>query len=169
MKTMDEQALERASTAESGQGTRRAATRTSRRERSDMLRAMARLERALARAEPGRREGWIRDTRVALDELRQAMRTHCLVASAEDGLLEEIRLESPQLLPRIEELEDRYRELDSLARHLQETLDSARAQRASAAWIRIRLRELLSGLRQHQALESDLIYEAFAVDIGVGD
>ena len=143
-------------------------TARSRSERDAMLAAMARLERALSRAAPERSEAWTEEVAAGLDALREAMRTHVLVADAEDGLLIEILEEEPRLATQVEALRKDYVELERIAAMMRdELLDEGQPQEAAKA--RAALRQLLGELRTHQSRESDLIWEAFLVDIGVGD
>ncbi len=147
---------------------RERSTGRSRRERSAMVAAMRRLEDMLGRAAPARSDAWTSDVADALDALRAGMREHVLVAQDQDGLLAEILEQEPRLVPRVEQLRQEYVELERIASMMRDDLRRDGVAQ-DVATTRLQLRQLLGELRAHQSAESDLIWEAFAVDIGVGD
>lgn len=132
--------------------------------------SMHRLENSLGQAAPGREDKWLSDVNSALDLLLVAMRESEEVVSRDDGLIEEIKHTAPRLLSRIENLRDEFEGLLQQATTLRDQLDEA-VNRSNTAFsdLRQRMDWLLSGLRHHQSKETDLIYEAVNVDIGVGD
>lgn len=141
----------------------------SRSERRGMRSSMRLLEDALTRPASGRTTAWTYEVALEFDHLRLAMREHVLVADAEDGLLLEILEQQPRLEPQIKALHDDFEEIESLATSMRATLDEVEGgEPPAAAETRHQLRELLGRLRSHQSLESDVIWEAFALDIGVG-
>lgn len=132
--------------------------------------SMHRLEHCLGQAAPGREEGWLADVGNALDLLIVAMKESQEVVCRDDGLIEEIKYTAPQLINRIDNLRDEFDGLRQQATTLRDQLAAA-AKRTNTAFadLRQRMDWLLSGLKHHQAKETDLIYEAINVDIGVGD
>jgi hypothetical protein len=131
---------------------------------------MHRLENSLGQAAPGREEKWLADVSNALDLLVVAMTESRELVCRDDGLIKEIKHTTPRLLSRIENLRDEFDGLVQQAKTLREQLTQA-SKRSNTAFsdLRLRMEWLLSGLRHHQAKETDLIYEAINVDIGVGD
>lgn len=132
--------------------------------------SMHRLENSLGQAAPGREEKWLRDVDKALELLLVAMNESQDIVCRDDGLIEEIKYLTPRLMSRLANLQDEFDGLLRQATTLRDQLKQA-ANRSSTAFtdLRQRMDWLLSGLRHHQAKETDLIYEAINVDIGVGD
>ena len=132
--------------------------------------SMHRLEHSLGQAAPGREEKWLGDVVKALELLVVAMNESQDIVCRDDGLIEEIKHTTPRLLSRIANLRDEFDGLLQQATTLREQLKQA-VSRSNTAFtdLRQRMDWLLSGLKHHQAKETDLIYEAINVDIGVGD
>lgn len=132
--------------------------------------SMHRLENSLGQAAPGREEKWLSDVDKALELLIVAMNESKEIVCRDDGLIEEIKHTTPRLLSRIVNLRDEFDGLFQQATTLRDQLKQA-ANRSNTAFtdLRQRMDWLLSGLRHHQAKETDLIYEATNVDIGIGD
>ena len=126
--------------------------------------AIQALEAALASPAPGREDAW-RD-RIAHDlaGVVRAVVDHCRAAESSGGLIAELEatLGRPRTLATVS------REHERLAAEASDFLESL-AQETDVETIRARAADLTSGLRAHQAHETDLIYEAFFRDIGVGD
>lgn len=137
--------------------------------------AIHRLEACLGQAAPGRELKWQQEVNSALDLLLAAMKESRDCVERDDGLIEEIKLEKPFLLNRIENLRAEFDGLFNQAAALQDQIkvgnddDVSASQQIGFADLRQRMSWLLSALRHHQAKEADLVYEAFNVDIGVGD
>ena len=131
----------------------------------DIVGAVLQLEAALASPAVGRFPEWNRRLIQQLVPVAEAVTKHCLAAESEDGLVRELERElggRPRILRLVSEehqtlVTDLGRFLASL-----ESSDDRELVRAEAA-------RITKALRQHQAHEADLIYEAFCRDIGVGD
>lgn len=133
------------------------------RDQRDALRvAMHSLETTVAG--PASAEGWRDAVAAALADLRDALEAHVTIVENPDGLLEEVLEIAPRLAQETEEIEAEHRDLlraldrvvNAVARP-----DNSRAIRRSAM-------ALLAGLAIHRQRGSDLIYEAYNVDIGTG-
>jgi uncharacterized coiled-coil DUF342 family protein len=138
--------------------------------------AMHRLEACLGQAAPGRESDWQDEVSNALDLLLAAMRESRECVQRDDGLIEEVMLEKPFLVKRIKNLRAEFDGLFNQASALQDQIKDARetqqkchTQQIGFADLRQRMSWLLTALRHHQAKESDLVFEAFNIDIGVGD
>ena len=132
--------------------------------------AMHRLEACLGQAAPGRESDWQNQVNNSLDLLIVAMNESRDCVCRDDGLIEEIKIEKPFLVRRIKNLRAEFDGLFNQAKALQDQIkDAAETQQIGFADLRQRMDWLLSGLKHHQAKESDLVYEAFNIDIGVGD
>lgn len=141
------------------------------RQRHDaLLEAMHRLEAALASAAPGREKTWNERVARRLTALVERLREHVEAADAPDGLLAVIDATRPTLLHRVDRLRQQHADLLQQARSLQEqVLHHGDGEVPDFRDIRQRAMWLLNALRHHQAQETDLIFESFYTDIGVGD
>lgn len=139
-------------------------SRQTRAEHASLRSALARLERALAAAAPGRAREWDARVLAELKPLREALARHVASAEGADGLLAEAGKGRDRRVNRLRtEHADLVRHIDTLAstveKHRQAGHDGYADVRQRAAW-------LLGALLQHEAAEADLIYEAFGNDIG---
>ncbi len=132
--------------------------------------AMQRLESCLGHAAPGREAAWQEEVNQSLDLLIAAMSESRDCVSRDGGLMEEIKSNHQHLLPRISNLRAEFDGLHNQAKAFQDQIkDSSQNAELGFSDLRQRMTWLLAGLKHHQAKESDLIYEAINVDIGVGD
>ena len=132
--------------------------------------AIHRLEACLGQAAPGRESDWQDEVNNSLDLLLAAMKESRDCVCRDDGLIEEIKIEKPFLVRRIKNLRAEFDGLFNQAKALQDQIkDATETQQIGFADLRQRMDWLLSGLKHHQAKEADLVYEAFNIDLGVGD
>jgi len=147
-----------------------AAAQTSRSDRNSSLDALHVLEAALAEPASTRHQSWITAVRTALAALLHALDEQAAGDSEAFSLLSEIATDDPRLIPRIDRLRRQHQALRNSA---QATLDELATQAADdhidTADIRDRVAELARKLRHHRAQESDLIYEAVNINLGIGD
>lgn len=159
-------------TQTTSQGTHREmAVGGSKRTRQGMRIGVQKLEKALARATPTRETPWRDDVLKQLTELESVMTAQAAELRSEDGLLADLLLQHPRLARQIAELRDAYDRLVANIRELREKFATERISQISSnvAEMRRRLAKLIEDVRDFQATETDLIYEAIQVDIGVGD
>ncbi len=130
---------------------------------------MYELEAALAAPSFSRVEPWYQQVRNQLQQLRAVLHTSREEINSKQGLFAEILEESPWLLPRVEKLKDMYREVETEIDTVQQELDDRPVEPENVGDVRHRLGELLQKLREVQAAETELIFEAIGVDLGVGD
>ncbi|NNE00749.1 MAG: hypothetical protein HKN47_25820 [Pirellulaceae bacterium] len=150
---------------------RETAVGDSKRIRRGLLAAIGALESALARATHTRQKQWRDDVIDAVNQLRETLRQHAVELHGDGGLMAEIVLETPRLRARVERLRRQHDrliyELDAVKMELS---TEQRAQMTpNIREIRQRVERLVARLRDFQFMETDLIYEAVQVDIGVGD
>jgi len=139
------------------------------RARRERLRtAMDRLETALAAPVPGRESAWLKGVRGAFGELAAAVTDHVAKVEAADGLFAQVRADAPRLADKIRKLESDHAEIAGAVRVLAQRLDAA-APEATADGMRGDLLRLLGRLAHHRQLGADLLYEAYVVDVSVGD
>lgn len=137
-------------------------------QRTGLRRAMAALEIAAAAPLSGRPEEWVAGLSPHLQALIAAWSLHIEVTEGPDGLFEQIRTDAPGLdflLLRLHRDHDRMLEdMRALARDA-----VASAGEAVLHDVRDRITEMQSRVTRHRQLGADVLYKAYAVDIGAGD
>jgi len=130
--------------------------------------AMTGAEAAVAG--PSSWQGWLSEVDVSLAELRQALDDHIGEVEGPDGLLVGIMFSTPRLAPEVEILRREHREL-VIAVVRAEEISRAVATDPSHDAIRLRraVTTLLGRLTLHRQRGSDLVFEAYNVDIGAAD
>jgi len=136
-----------------------------RRQRAELGESMAALEAALT-LPAGAGPVWRRRVRAALTELFHDLRDHADLTEVEGGLYADIEATAPRLTRGVKvqltEHAEALAEVDRLLAERDEGMRDADAVQAHReACIR-----LLGRLVRHRQRTSDLIYEAYAVDIG---
>jgi hypothetical protein len=136
-----------------------------RRQRAELGESMAALEAALT-LPAGAGPVWRRRVRAALTELSHDLRDHASLTEAEGGLYADIGATAPRLTHGVQvqlgEHAEALAEVERLLAQRDEGMpDADVAEAHREACIR-----LLWRLVRHRQRTSDLIYEAYAVDIG---
>ena len=133
--------------------------------RAELGEAMVALDAALA-LPVGLGGTWRRRVRAALTELAHDLRDHVALTEADGALYSDIRATAPRLTHGVEmQLKDHAELLAEVERLLDERDEGMRDPAAVAAHREAATR-LLDRLVRHRQRGSDLIYEAYAVDIG---
>jgi hypothetical protein len=140
-------------------------------QRTDLHGDLVRLEAALAAALPGRVHDWAVRVHDALVDVGATFERHIAVTEGPGGLFDDITRVSPRLANAVSNLQTEHR---TVRAELANELEAVRALHRSggddqAAAVRDRISELLSRLTKHRQRGSDLVYEAYAVDLGAGD
>ena len=128
--------------------------------RADLHGILVDLEEAAAAPAPGREEAWAEQVRAALDRLAPAFGEHITATEGPDGLFDQVRRRAPRL--------------DGLCRRLaaehgtitMELMATAEALTRGPEASRAAVLGLLNHLVRHRQGGSDLVYEAYGVDIG---
>lgn len=140
----------------------------SRRDRAASLNALHEVERLASAPAPGRAEPWRDDLLGALEELGASIHEQRSASGAVGSLLSDVMAEAPWLIPGVEELLERERDvaerIDSMIRRLADLARSVPVEE-----IREELAGIAREIRDLRAWETDLVYEAYSVDLGVGD
>jgi nucleotide-binding universal stress UspA family protein len=133
---------------------------------------MYQLEEAVAKPAPGRGEAWAKEVHSTLVDLAAAFERHIAITEGPDGLFEDIMLTAPRLAGGVAKLAAEHKEI-RLA--LATAIDAVR-ERSDAAPKdgpetegREAVLDVINLLMRHRQLGADLIYEAYQVDVGVGD
>lgn len=136
--------------------------------RRGLREAMAALETVVAG--PSSRQGWLREVEASLVDLRKALDAHIEEVEGPDGLLAEIMESTPRLASDVEILRQEHRELVTALIRAEEI---SQAVEIDPAYDPLRLRRavttLLGRLTLHRQRGSDLVFEAYNVDIGAAD
>jgi hypothetical protein len=128
--------------------------------RDELRAAMQALETTVAG--PAARVDWIEDVAAALDRLQRSLIDHIAVTDGPDGLLEEIVQIAPRLAYEAGELTAEHEVLTQSLKRVRQSIDES----AGAAKVRRRVLALLARVAEHRQRGSDLVYEAYTVDIG---
>lgn len=153
---------------EAGRSPNSEAVQGSRHDRAQSLDAMHEVERLASSPAPGRPDAWRDDLLVALEELGASIHEQRATSGSEGSLLSELMAEAPRLASSVEEVLQREQavaeRIDSLSRLL---ADFTRPIEVDE--IREELAHITREIRDIRAWETDLVYEAYSVDLGVGD
>jgi hypothetical protein len=137
---------------------------TPRARREELHTSMELLESTIAR--PSAAKGWQAAVEAALADLGDALRAHIHEVEAPDGLLAEILDVSPRLASDIEVIKKDHVELMSAWERAYRT---SMTEAENVTGLRRRVVALLGRLAVHRHRGSDLVYEAYNVDIAAGD
>lgn len=128
--------------------------------RADLHAVIVDLEQAIAAAAPGREADWTRLVAVQLERLAQAFAHHVAATEGPDGLFEQVRHRSPRLDAHCRVLADEHGAISGQLATVMGALE------ADVATVRSTSLDLLKQLGRHRQGGADLVYEAYAVDIG---
>ena len=127
---------------------------------------MAELESAVAAASGA--YWWRERVEDALANLGDALEAHIKEVEAPDGLLHQIIDEAPRLSGAAEQMKSDHRALQDAVASLWNTV-SGPADSTGITEIRRKVTDLLGRLTVHRQHGSDLIYDAYNVDIAAAD
>ena len=134
--------------------------------RAGLRDAIGGVERALAGPAGERYERWGKELAHELDELGEALERHIAVTEAPGGLLDEILHEEPRLARRVHLVREDHAVM-------RQRLEDARAalpfDADGVAAARDRVVALLESVVRHRHLGSDLVYDAYNVDLEAAD
>jgi hypothetical protein len=132
--------------------------------------AMSNLEMALAAPAP-HRSTWVAGVRDGLQVVHDVWTRHIVATEAPGAFLDELVDESPRLSTPASRLRREHAEILQTITRAQQQLESPVGGDAYDVWVegvRADLTSLLIALVKHRQRGADLIYEAYAVDIGGG-
>jgi hypothetical protein len=136
-----------------------------RRRRAELLDSMRAVEQALAAPTPGREADWAERVHVALVELAADFRVHVDITEGPAGLYGELVTTAPRLAGKVDRLTRAHGVIQD---HIDGALARAGAPDVSAHVDEVRQHAtaMLAELLRHRQHGSDLVFEAYAVDIG---
>lgn len=139
-------------------------------EHDDLPDLLCQLETALEAVVPSGERAWLGRVLEQLRDVRQILGHHTASAGTPDQFVADIDLPSPGLVRRGHKLSRDHAELLVQVRMLLVLIEhEASENEPDFDVIRRRVDLLLSSLRHHEILETDLIYESLCTDIGTGD
>lgn len=135
-----------------------------------ILSAIHSLERALVSPAPGRQQEWASQVADDLRDVCAALARHREDVEKDDGLYEQLEDAMPRAAVRLQYLRETNVSLLEQAELLERQVERMAAGE-SAAFMSVRTQslQLLSEMRQQQAREIDLVFEAFQRDTGEMD
>lgn len=138
--------------------------------REDLHAAILAVESAIARP-AGRSDDWAGRVHEALIELGGAFERHIATTEEPGGLFEGVNTAAPRLAGQVQRLVREHQDIRTL---IGQAIDAVRPQAhpfgpADASGGRDVVLELLNRLLRHRQAGADLVYEAYEMDIGVGD
>jgi hypothetical protein len=140
----------------------------SRTDRAKTLDSLHSVEAAAGAAGPPRPDEWRDDLLATLDYLAGCCHEEHLTSAGDDSLLGQVMLSAPHLAPAIKHLRERHLELDDRINLLRmELADNSRSIDVAAT--RSELTEIAAMMRELRSWETDIVYEAYSVDLGSGE
>ena len=136
-----------------------------RRRRAELRESMDALERALAAPGKAGENNWSERVNVALVELSADLREHIELTEGPEGVYQELLSRAPRLSGPVQRLVHEHGQLSEL---IDDLLGLTEAPGENQEIFRVRElgTTLLGSLVRHRQRGSDLIYEAYDVDIG---
>lgn len=135
-----------------------------RRQRADLRDAMSALEDALAAPAPGRGRAWAERVQAALVELSGDLREHIDLTEGPGGLYRALRTTAPRLSNAVSRLTREHAEIGDLLEGLLTHVSGPGGHDPDP--VRDLGMVLLGRLVRHRQRGSDLMYEAYSVDVG---
>ena len=137
------------------------------RRRADLRDALVDVEQAISRPAVGREPEWTKGVVLRLEGLAHAIEEHVEITERPEGLYDEISTKAPHLATKI----DRLREEHPVLRdRTQVLLTKLQTTAIGPAWpldeAREDLQRLLGQIVRHRQLGSDIVWEAYNLDIG---
>jgi uncharacterized membrane protein YccC len=127
------------------------------------------LEATIAAPTPGREKEWKRALAESLGQLRSAFDRHVTETESAGGFLDQVATDAPRLQHAVKRLRDDHVEVTAEIGRVIERVSSSADDEDATTELRTASLELLGRLARHRHSGSDLIYEAYQVDIGDAD
>jgi hypothetical protein len=129
--------------------------------RADLHAILVDLEDAIAAAAPGRESAWTEQVRAHVARVGPAFAKHITATEGPDGLFDQVRRRSPRLDGHCRRLAEEHGTITTQLAAVHRVLEEGDSESIRAAVV-----DLLGQLVRHRQLGADLVYEAYAVDIG---
>ncbi len=139
--------------------------------RAGLRSAMSALEYALAAPAPSRVDEWRYGVRETLSSLHEVWTRHIVETEAPGAFLDELIDEAPRLSTPAARLRREHNEILGVINRAEKSLDQVLLDDDHDVFVdtlRAELTEMLCALAHHRQRGADLIFAAYAVDIGGG-
>ncbi len=137
------------------------------RRRADLRDALVDVEQAISRPAVGREPEWTKGVVLRLEGLAHAIEEHVEITERPEGLYDEISTKAPHLATKIDRLREEH---PVLRERTQALLTKLQTTAIGPTWpldeARDDLQRLLGQIVRHRQLGSDLVWEAYNLDIG---
>ena len=137
------------------------------RRRADLRDALVDVEQAISRPAVGREPEWTKGVVLRLEGLAHAIEEHVEITERPEGLYDEISTKAPHLATKIDRLREEH---PVLRERTQALLTKLQTTAIGPEWpsdeARDDLQRLLGQIVRHRQLGSDLVWEAYNLDIG---
>lgn len=135
-------------------------------QRADLRQALLSVESAVTAPVPGRVEPWQQSVHDALIRLRTAWERHLAVTEGAGGVLDDVMQTAPHLGRAVDRIRSDHRVVEELLTGV--TTSARRMDRVpeAATAVREQALGLLEALVRHRGRGSDLMYDAYATDVG---
>jgi len=137
------------------------------RRRADLRDALVDVEQAISRPAVGREPEWTKGVVLRLEGLAHAIEEHVEITERPEGLYDEISTKAPHLATKIDRLREEH---PVLRERTQALLTKLQTTAIGPTWpldeARDDLQRLLGQVVRHRQLGSDLVWEAYNLDIG---
>jgi hypothetical protein len=132
---------------------------------------MHQLEEAIAKPAPGRSDPWVKHVHSTLVDLGAAFERHIAITEGPGGLFEEVTQAAPRLTGGVTKLAEEHKTIrEAIAIAIDAVRDrSDAAPNSPTTEGREAVLDVINRLMRHRQRGADLIYEAYQVDVGVGD
>jgi hypothetical protein len=135
--------------------------------RGELHDALVALEDAISGPAAGRIEEWRQTVAGAMDDLRGSFDEHVEVTEEQGGLYEEIVQRAPQFAGKVQRLQYDHPEIQDMLATLSARLEG---DDLDHGWdvdeARDEIQQLIGRIVRHRQKGSDLVWEAYNVDIG---
>ncbi len=131
--------------------------------REELRVALVDLEDALSRP-AGDHENWVATVQAAVETMLATLRTHVEETEAEGGLLPQLEEDAPWLEGRVDQLRSEHGDLLERAEQL-----LASCRDGEVEDLREEALTLLQAVSRHRHRGTDLLYDAYMVDISAAD
>ena len=136
------------------------------RRRADLHGALVELEKAISRPAVGREPEWTKDVTIRVEGLAHAIDEHIEITERDGGLYDEICSKAPHLSGKIDRLKREHPTLRTETHQLVDQLGDGVGEAWPLEAARDDLQRLLGQIVRHRQLGSDLVWEAYNLDIG---
>lgn len=146
-----------------------AALADARRQRADLHEVIVALEAASAAPAATRQADWSSTVHDALVEVGAAFERHIAVVEGPSGLFDEVTETAPRLANALERLRAEHLDIRAVIVGAVDAVRLVAGRQAPPDQGREAVLLVLDRLMRHRQHGADVVYEAYAVDIGTGD